>query len=50
MDDNAKDNDPVPTPIEPEENSIDENMHLFIYGNLMIRDVDTGEILVNQRV
>ena len=28
---------------------VDENMSLFIYGNLKIRDVQTGEILVNQR-
>lgn len=27
----------------------DENMSLFIYGNIKIRDVDTGELLVNMR-
>jgi hypothetical protein len=32
-----------------EDPGIDEDMKLFIYGNLMIRDADTGEILVNQR-
>lgn len=26
----------------------DENMHLFVYGNLTIRDVETGTILVNK--
>lgn len=46
MDDDAKDQVPMPV----DETDIDENMNLFIYGNLMIRDVDTGEILVNQRI
>ncbi len=27
----------------------DENMNLFIYGNIKIRDLDTGELLVNMR-
>lgn len=27
----------------------DENMRIFIYGNIKIRDVGTGEILVNKR-
>lgn len=31
------------------EADIDENMSLFIYGNVKIRDVVTGELLVNQR-
>jgi len=36
--------------VNPVNNSdIDENMSLFIYGNIKIKDVDTGEILVNQR-
>lgn len=29
---------------------IDENMHLFVYGNLLIKDVETGETLVNKRI
>lgn len=28
----------------------DENMHLFVYGNLKIIDKETGEILVNKRI
>lgn len=27
----------------------DENMSLLIYGNLTIRDTETGEVLVNKR-
>jgi len=27
----------------------DDDMHLMIYGNLKIRDVESGEILVNKR-
>lgn len=34
--------EPLPT--------IDENMHLFVYGNLTIKDVETGETLVNKRI
>jgi hypothetical protein len=26
----------------------DENMHLIVYGNLKIKDVKTGEVLVNK--
>ena len=26
----------------------DENMHLMVYGNLKIKDVKTGEVLVNK--
>ena len=26
----------------------DENMHLFVYGNLLIKDAETGETLVNK--
>jgi hypothetical protein len=26
----------------------DENMHLFVYGNLKIIDKETGEVLVNK--
>lgn len=26
----------------------DEDMHLFVYGNLKIIDKETGEVLVNQ--
>ena len=25
----------------------DENMHLFVYGNLKIIDKETGEVLIN---
>lgn len=31
------------------DSNVDENMSLFIYGNIKIRDVQTDEILVNQR-
>jgi len=37
------------TPASVENDSVDENMSLFIYGNIQIKDVETGEILVNQR-
>jgi hypothetical protein len=26
----------------------DENMHLFVYGNLLIKDVESGQTLVNK--
>lgn len=29
--------------------SSDEDAHLMIYGNIKIRDVDTGEILINKQ-
>lgn len=38
-----------PEPITSEESDVDENMNLFIFGNIKIRDVETGEVLVNQR-
>lgn len=28
--------------------TLNENMHLFVYGNLKIIDKDTGQILVNK--
>ena len=30
------------------EDAIDENMHLFVYGNLKIIDKETGQIIVNK--
>lgn len=39
------------TPVEPEVNQQpmpDENMHLFVYGNLLIKDVESGQTLVNK--
>lgn len=40
------------TPVEPEINDQqsmpDENMHLFVYGNLLIKDVESGQTLVNK--
>lgn len=33
---------------ESQEEMPDENMQLFIYGNLMIKDVESDEILVNK--
>lgn len=36
-------------PVKTDDSEVDENMTLFIYGNLKIKDVETGEILVNQR-
>lgn len=47
MSDDTKENDPVV--IEVADDEVDENMSLFIYGNIKIMDVDTGEILVNKR-
>lgn len=47
MNDEDKNKNSVTDPVES--NDIDENMSLFIYGNIKIRDVETGEILVNQR-
>lgn len=26
----------------------DEQMHLFVYGNILIKDPDSGDILVNK--
>lgn len=46
MTQDTQDSQPVDS---SDQDLIDENMQLFIYGNLTIRDVDTGEILVNQR-
>lgn len=43
--DDKSNNQEVTTP----EDIVDENMSLFIYGNIKIRDVVTGEILINQR-
>jgi hypothetical protein len=40
------------SPKEPAEDKDvlpDENLGLFIYGNIKIRDADTGELLVNMR-
>lgn len=47
MQDNEDKHELVPEPAKTED--IDENMSLFVYGNIKIRDVETGEILVNQR-
>ena len=42
MDDNKE--------VEPvEDSNIDENMNLFVFGNIKIKDIETGEILVNLR-
>jgi hypothetical protein len=30
------------------QDSLNENMHLFVYGNLKISDKETGQILVNK--
>lgn len=46
---NDENNSSVTEPVKTENNDVDENMSLFIYGNIKIKDVDTGEILVNQR-
>lgn len=27
----------------------DEQMHLFVYGNILIKDPESGDILVNKR-
>ena len=47
MQDNEDTNKVISTPVNTD--NIDENMSLFIYGNIKIRDVETGEILINQR-
>lgn len=49
MDDDAEIGNQGPVDIVVDDTDVDENMNLFIYGNLLIRDVDTGEILVNKR-
>ena len=33
----------------PDPNVADENMTTFIFGNILIRDPDTNEVLVNLR-
>lgn len=41
----------TPEPVETEtneKNMPDENMHLFVYGNLLIKDVESGQTLVNK--
>lgn len=47
MQDNNDENKVVLDPVKTDD--IDENMSLFIYGNIKIKDVETGEILINQR-
>lgn len=44
-----KRSNPVEEKTEKTENEIDENMSLLVYGNIKIRDIDTGELLVNKR-
>ena len=44
-----KKSDPVEVKHDKTENEIDENMSLLVYGNIKIRDIDTGELLVNKR-
>lgn len=40
--------------IEPEnvehndDTTPDDTMHLFVYGNLLIKDIETGQVLVNK--
>jgi hypothetical protein len=34
---------------ETSEKTKDEDLGIMIYGNVKIRDLDTGKILVNQR-
>jgi hypothetical protein len=35
--------------VNPDDKPRDENLGIMIYGNIKIRDIDTGKILVNQR-
>ena len=49
MDDDTKIDDQTQFDVRVEDTEVDENMSLFVYGNLLIKDVDTGEILVNKR-
>jgi len=37
------------TPINSSDTQRDEDLGIMIYGNVKIRDIDTGKILVNQR-
>lgn len=47
IDDQDKESEPVEVE-NNDESAPDETMHLFVYGNLLIKDVDTGQILVNK--
>lgn len=49
MNDDTNKDESVSESVTTDESDIDENMNLFIYGNVKIRDVVTGEVLVNQR-
>ena len=42
-------NDTINEPVQEDDSIVDENTTLFIFGNIKIKDVETGEILVNQR-
>jgi hypothetical protein len=44
-DNNATEQD---TEIVENESMPDENMHLFVYGNILIKDPESGDILVNK--
>ncbi len=48
MTDKEKDNPPVENENADQQPMPDENMHLFVYGNLLIRDVESGQTLVNK--
>lgn len=49
MNDDTNKDETVNNLVNVNDADIDENMNLFIYGNVKIRDVITGEVLVNQR-
>lgn len=49
MDTDKTDNGEISQEIKQDDSVVDEDMNLFIYGNILIRDIDTGEVLVNKR-
>jgi hypothetical protein len=36
-------------PVKQEPQLQDDNLGIMVYGNIKIKDLDTGKILVNQR-
>ena len=48
MIDNNDKNTEQDTEIVKNESMPDENMHLFVYGNILIKDPESGDILVNK--
>ena len=40
--------EPVEPKVEEQQELTDEHMHLFVYGNLLIKDIESGQTLVNK--